>query len=260
MAVVVVVSEEERSRRGLTRQLQAHGFTAEEGSGGLEALRRVYALRPDAVVLEAGQTGMDTQELTRVLRAVSDDVAIIVLSGGSDGVEAVRMLDAGADDFVPRPYTPDEVVARVRASVRRAARSGRTHDEQLQIRTGEVIVDREARLVTKAGVEIPLTPTEYRLLEALALRLGKVVPHRVLLSTVWGDEFVDDTHYLRIYVGYLRRKLEDQPALPHYLINEWGTGYRLALLPPVEGRGVVDMRAEVAAQSEADEGLLRRSA
>ena len=92
----------------------------------------------------------------------------------------------------------------------------------------------------KAGdTEVPLTPTEYRLLEALALRIGKVVPHRVLLSTVWGDEFVDDTHYLRIYVGYLRRKLEDQPAVPHYLINEWGTGYRLAMLPveahPSEG-------------------------
>ncbi len=234
MPVVVVVSEDDRNRRALARQLQAHGFTAEEGAGGLDALRRVYALRPDAVVLDAGQTGMDTYELTRVLRAVSDDVAILVLANSAEDSDAVRMLDAGADDFVPQPYTPDEVVARVRASVRRAARSGRVHDEQLQIRTGLLTIDREARLVTKGAAEIPLTPTEYRLLEALALRIGKVVPHRVLLSTVWGDEFVDDTHYLRIYVGYLRRKLEDQPAVPHYLINEWGTGYRLAMLPPVE--------------------------
>lgn len=259
MPVVVVISDEERTRRALVRELQSHGFTAEEGSGGLEALRRVYALRPDAVVLESGATGMDTQELTRVLRAVSDDVALLVLSGATDNADAVRMLDAGADDFVPRPYTPDEVVARVRASVRRAARSGRAHDEQLQIRTGAIVVDREARLVTKAGVEVPLTPTEYRLLEALALRIGKVVPHRVLLSTVWGDEFVDDTHYLRIYVGYLRRKLEDAPALPHYLINEWGTGYRLALLPVVDATAPVELRASEP-RGEVGEGPLRRSA
>ena len=234
MPVVVVVDEDERSRRLLVRQLQTHDYIVEEAPTGLEALRRVYAIRPDAIILDAHLSGMETQELTRVLRAISDEVAILVLAHEGDGPEAVRMLDAGADDYVPYPFTASEVVARVRAAVRRASRNGTGHDEPLLIRTGEIVLDREARMVTKAGEPVPLTPTEYRLLEALALRIGKVVPHRVLLSTVWGDEFVDDTHYLRIYVGYLRRKLEEKPAVPRYLLNEWGTGYRMAQLPAVE--------------------------
>lgn len=234
MPVVVVVDEDERSRRLFARQLQAHDYVVEEAATGLEALRRVYAIRPDAIVLDAHLSGMETPELTRVLRAISDEVAILVLAQEGDGPEAVRMLDAGADDYVPFPYTATEVVARVRAAVRRASRNGPGHDEPLHIRTGELVLDREARMVTKGGEAIPLTPTEYRLLEALALRIGKVVPHRLLLSTVWGDEFVDDTHYLRIYVGYLRRKLEEKPAVPRYLLNEWGTGYRMAQLPVIE--------------------------
>jgi two-component system KDP operon response regulator KdpE len=238
MPVVILIDEDERARRLLARQMQSQDYVVEEVASGLDALRRVYALHPDAVILDSRIAGMDAQEFTRVLRAISDEVAILVLAHEGDGSEAVRMLDAGADDYIiSYPFTASEVVARVRAAVRRAARSGSGHEEPLQIRTGEIVVDREARLVTRRGESVPLTPTEYRLLEALALRIGKVVPHRVLLSAVWGDEFVDDTHYLRIYVGYLRRKLEDRPAVPRYLLNEWGTGYRLAQLPPVDANG-----------------------
>jgi two-component system KDP operon response regulator KdpE len=259
MPVVVIVDEDERSRRMLARQLQSHDYVVDEAKSGLEALRRVYALRPDAVVLDARLSGMETHDLTRVLRAISDEVAIIVLARQGDASDAVRMLDAGADDYVQFPSPASEVVARVRAAVRRVSRQGQGQDEPLTIRSGELMIDREARLVTKRGEPIALTPTEYRLLEALALRIGKVVPHRVLLSAVWGDEFVDDTHYLRIYVGYLRRKLEDAPSAPRYLLNEWGTGYRMALVPPVD-TPMVDLPAALEVLRDEGESPLRRLA
>jgi two-component system KDP operon response regulator KdpE len=241
MAVIVVVDADERHRRLLVRQLQAHEYVVEEANGSLDALRKVYALRPDAVILDAHLPGMDGQDLTRVLRAISDDVAIVVLAREGESGDAVRMLDVGADDYVVYPFTGSEIVARVRAAVRRAGRQNQSHEERLVIRSGNITLDREARLVSKAGEVVQLTPTEYRLLETLALRLGKVVPHRLLLSSVWGDEFVDDTHYLRIYVGYLRRKLEDDPSQPRYLLNEWGTGYRMAAIPPTDEDAVADL-------------------
>jgi len=234
MAVIVVVDADERHRRLLVRQLQAHEYVVEEASSSLDALRKVYALHPDAVILDAHLPGMDGQDLTRVLRAISEDVAILVLAREGDPSEAVRMLDVGADDYLVYPFSSSEIIARVRAAIRRAGRQSQAGEDRLVIRTGDITIDREARLVSKAGDPVQLTPTEYRLLETLALRVGKVVPHRLLLSSVWGDEFVDDTHYLRIYVGYLRRKLEDDPSQPRYLLNEWGTGYRMAAVPPVD--------------------------
>jgi two-component system, OmpR family, KDP operon response regulator KdpE len=123
------------------------------------------------------------------------------------------------------------VVARLRATIRRYNRELELQADDAVVRTGALVVDRQSQRVSKCGIAVPLTRTEYRLLDALAVRLAQVAPHRYLLSTVWGEEYVDDTHYLRVYVGYLRAKLEDDPARPRYLVNEWGTGYRLALLP-----------------------------
>ncbi|MSP21950.1 MAG: response regulator transcription factor [Dehalococcoidia bacterium] len=158
------------ARRILVRQLQTHDSIVEEAPTGLEALRRVYAIRPDAIVLDSHLSGMETVELTSVFRAISDEVAILVLANQGGGTEAVRMLNAGADDYAPYPFAATEVVALVRAAVRRASRNGASHDEPLQIRTGELLLDREARMVTRAGIQVPLTPTEYRLLEALGRR------------------------------------------------------------------------------------------
>jgi two-component system, OmpR family, KDP operon response regulator KdpE len=155
-----------------------------------------------------------------------------VISGSPDPDAIVRALDQGADDYITRPFSGTEFVVRIRAAVRRALRARKTPEQNLVVQTGDLVIDREARIVTKCGTVVHLTPTEFRLLEALSIRVGKVAPHRFLLSTVWGDEFINDTHYLRIYVGYLRQKLEDDPARPEYLLNEWGTGYRLAAFPP----------------------------
>jgi len=123
-----------------------------------------------------------------------------------------------------------EVVARVRATLRRTG-SRHQEEERAVIRTGAIEIDRTSRIVTKNGMPVQLSRTEYRLLDALALRIGQVAPHRLLLSNVWGGAFVDGSHYLRMYMGYLRQKLEDDPRHPRYLRNEWGLGYRLALLP-----------------------------
>lgn len=234
MEVVVVIHGDERQRTSLVRQLELADYVVESAGNGMEALGKVYALRPNAIVLDMDLSEMDGQELTRLLRAVSEDVAIIVLGKAGDPARAVRILDMGADDYVEKPFVANELVARMRAAIRRAARNQQPRETALVIQTGDLMLDRESRVARKNGIEVPLTPTEYRLLEALAVRAGKVVPHRLLLSAVWGDEFVDDTHYLRIYIGYLRRKVEDDPARPKYLVNEWGTGYRLAVLPVVE--------------------------
>jgi two-component system KDP operon response regulator KdpE len=121
------------------------------------------------------------------------------------------------------------------------------------VQTGDLVIDREAKLVSKAGEQVSLTRTEYRLLDALAARVGQMAPHRFLLSTVWGDAFVDDTHYLRVYVGYLRQKLEDDPKHPQYLINEWGMGYRLAALPTRAEEGAA-ASAPASADPERDTG------
>src|SRR5262249_47985462 len=143
-------------------------------------------------------------------------------------------LEAGADDVMPNRVAGEELLARIRATSRRATREVTPTPDQGLVRTGDLMIDRTKRLVTKAGRNVALSQTEYRLLDALASHVGRVAPHRFLLSTVWGDAFVDDTHYLRMYVGYLRAKLEDDPGQPTYLRNEWGTGYRLALLPVLD--------------------------
>ena len=220
-------------RSALAQQLRDADYAVAEASDGLEGLRLVFEQRPAAAVIDLDVPAMDGAEFTRIVRAVSD-MPIIVLGSGTKSERVVRVLDLGADDFVEKPFSVAELVARVRAAIRRAARSGDGDGENTVVQVGDLRIDREARVVTKAGKVVQLTPTEYRLLDALALRAGKVAPHRYLLSTVWGEEYVDDTHYLRIYVGYLRNKLEDDPSNPQYLINEWGTGYRLAAVPPRE--------------------------
>jgi two-component system KDP operon response regulator KdpE len=177
--------------------------------------------------LKAAQ--MDSLEIIRVLRAATD-IPLVVTGDGASGM-AVRALDMGADDYLQKPLDCVEAVARLRATIRRYHRQTELIQDNKVVRTGGLVIDRETQQVTKHGTAVPLTRTEYRLLDALAQRASQVAPHRYLLSTVWGEEYVDDTHYLRVYIGYLRVKLEDDPAHPQYLVNEWGTGYRLAVLP-----------------------------
>jgi two-component system KDP operon response regulator KdpE len=140
-------------------------------------------------------------------------------------------LDNGADDVVERSCPVPEILARMRATLRRYAMRRADGEPAREISTGALVIDRDAKRVTRRGVVVQLTRTEYRLIDALASRVGEVVKHEDLLRDVWGDEYVDDKHYLRIYVGYLRAKIEEDAAQPLYILNEWGIGYRLSSLP-----------------------------
>jgi two-component system KDP operon response regulator KdpE len=158
-------------------------------------------------------------------------VPIVVLSARSDEADKIAALDAGADDYLTKPFGVGELLARVRANLRRprtASADGKA-DESL-FSFGDVVVDRKARLVRRAGVEVHLTPTEYRLLLVLVANVGRVLTHRQLLREVWGPSHADQSHYLRIYMGHLRQKLESDPAQPQHLLTETAVGYRLVVL------------------------------
>jgi two-component system, OmpR family, KDP operon response regulator KdpE len=232
MAHIILMMPAGKIRAAIADALRASGLQVQEVSTGSEAIRRVFELRPDAVVISITTDEQDLEglQLVRVLRAASD-LPIVALTSARDPTLSVQILELGADDVVGEGAPVDELLARVNAAIRRHARFGYRLPGNAIVRTGDLVIDRGAQLVTKRGALMHLTRTEYQLLDALALRVGQVAPHRFLLAMVWGDAFVDDTHYLRIYIGYLRAKLEDDPSNPEYLINEWGLGYRLALLP-----------------------------
>jgi two-component system KDP operon response regulator KdpE len=249
MAHIVLMMPAGKVRTALADALRAPHLQVQEVSTGSEAIRRVFELRPDAIVISVATSDRDLEgrQLVRVLRAASD-LPIVALTSAHDPALSVQLLELGADDVVDEGAPTDELLARVSAAIRRHARFGYRLPGTTTVLTGDLVIDRGAQLVTKRGELIHLTRTEYRLLDALALRGGQVAPHRFLLAMVWGDAFVDDTHYLRIYIGYLRAKLEDVPSDPEYLVNEWGLGYRLALLPvrgaPTAERGAGESAAD----------------
>ena len=221
MTLVMLIDADDSSRAAAVHYLRSADYEVLETKDGIEGLRKVFDLRPAAVVLDLDVPRMDGIELTRVIRAASD--IPIIATGARKRPEAIiQVLDLGADDFIEKPFSAPELVARVRAAIRRAARESDSTGHERVIRVGDITIDREARLVTKAGATVKLTATEFRLLDALATHVGKVAPHRFLLSTVWGEEYVDDMHYLRIYVGYLRKKLGDD-----VIATVRGMGYRL---------------------------------
>ncbi len=238
MATIALVDGDEQSRLRLERFLRADGFEVLSAEDGLEGLRIAFDARPDAAVIDLGSGDVGGAELIRILRAACD-VPIVALLANHDSDAVVRALDAGADDVVPKATGSAELRARLRAAVRRYERRADTAfgGARQLIRTGAIEIDRDAQVVRHRGRPVQLPRTEYRLLEALGSRLGETAPHRYLLSTVWGDQYVNDTHYLRVYVGYLRAKFEDQPAQPQYILNDWGVGYRLARLPIVDSGG-----------------------
>ena len=230
MTTVLLVEAERRTRLPESPAVTAGPYQVVHAAGAFDGLRKVYEHRPDAVVVSLELEEMAGDEFTRIIRALTD-IPIVVVGPGGDPKSIVRVLDAGADDYIEQPVSEMELAGRLRAALRRVQRQRQAQGASTLIRTGELEVDLDEQMVRKGGEMVQLTPTEYRLLAALASRIGKVAPHRFLLSTVWGDEYMDDTHYLRIYVGYLRKKIEDDPADPQYLLSQWGTGYRLANLP-----------------------------
>lgn len=218
---VIVVDDEPQIRRALGTALTGHGYHVEVAHGGEDALTRLATRPPDIMVLDLVMPGVDGFEVLRQTRAWSQ-LPIIVLSARGQERDKVAALDLGADDYLTKPFGMAELLARLRAALRRA---GTPSDPGRAF--GTVTVDIGRHVVTKAGAEVHLTPTEFDLLRVLVNNPDKVLTHRHLLEQVWGGYAAENSRQLRVYVNYLRRKLEDDPAHPVFLVTEPGVGYRL---------------------------------
>jgi two-component system KDP operon response regulator KdpE len=227
MTRVLVVDDETQIRRALSTNLKARGYEIDLAATGEEALRKAGDRPPDVVILDIGLPGMDGVAVVRALRGWSS-APIIMLSVREAEADKVAALDAGADDYVTKPFGMDELLARLRAAVRRSAPA----DEQPVVVTPDFTVDLMARVVRRDGDEVHLTPIEWRLLEVLARNEGRLVGQRQLLQDVWGPAYGTETNYLRGYLAALRRKLEPNPPQPRYFITEPGAGYRFVASPP----------------------------
>ena len=223
--VAIVIEDEPQIRRFVRGALEAEGWQVHEAGTLREGLAAAGTRQPDLLVLDLGLPDGDGVSLIRDVRGWSG-VPIIVLSARTDEADKIAALDAGADDYLTKPFGTGELLARVRANLRRPRAAGGDEPEAL-VRFGEVEVDRGARLVRRAGAEVHLTPTEYRLLSVLVANAGRVLTQRQLLREVWGPTHGEQSHYLRIYMGHLRQKLEVDPAQPRHLITEIAVGYRL---------------------------------
>jgi two-component system KDP operon response regulator KdpE len=219
---ILVIDDEPQIRKLLQVSLGAHGYNVAEVATGQEGINQAAVFKPDLVILDLGLPDIDGQEVIRRIREWSE-VPIIILTARDQEKEKIGALDAGADDYVTKPFGVGELMARLRVSLRRAA-----HSEDEPVMTcGDLAVDLALRRVTVAGREVKLTPTEYDILKVLAQHAGKVLTHKQLLKAVWGSSYDEDTHYIRVYIGQLRRKIEENPTQPRYIITESGVGYRL---------------------------------
>lgn len=220
---VLVVDDEPQMRRALRTALAGHGYAVEVADGGETALQLAATWRPDAILLDLVMPPPDGFAVLKDLRGWSD-VPVVVLSARGQEPDKVTALDLGADDYVTKPFGMGELLARLRAVLRRARR-----EDAGALAAGPVTIDLARHVVTRHGEEIHLTPTEFALLRALAADAGKVLTHRQLLARAWGGYAAENTQQLRVYVNYLRRKLEDDPARPALIVTEPGVGYRLRL-------------------------------
>ena len=224
-ATILVVEDEPGIRRFLRSSLAAEGHRVVESNTGARAVIDARTQKPDLAVVDLGLPDMDGIEVIRAIRAWSP-MPLIVLSARSHEKAKIEALDAGADDYITKPFTVGELFARVRVALRHVVRL-RSPGKPLRI--GRSSIDFERRLATREGQPLHLTPIEFRLLACLAAHLGLVATHRQLLTEVWGPSHADDTHYLRIYMKQLRDKLEEDPAMPRHFVTETGVGYRLVV-------------------------------
>jgi two-component system KDP operon response regulator KdpE len=220
---VLLVEDEAQIRRFVRSALEGDGCRVAEAETMREGLIEAGTRKPDLVILDLGLPDGDGVQFVEDLRAWSA-IPVIILSARSTEHDKIEVLDAGADDYLTKPFSVGELLARVRSLLRRQARA--VEGESPVLRFGAVEVDLSRRVVLRQGAPVRLTPIEYRLLAALLANAGKVMTHRHLLRDVWGPAFVESNHYLRIYVSRLRQKLEDDPAQPHHFLTETGVGYR----------------------------------
>jgi two-component system KDP operon response regulator KdpE len=220
---ILVVDDEAAMRRFLRVSLSASGYQYLEAETGEQALAQAAAYNPDLILLDLGLPDVSGIEVTRRLREWSR-TPIIVISARGQEADKIEALDAGADDYVTKPFGVGELLARIRVALRHAAK---TEAGESRFAVGELEVDLARRRVTLGGQEVHLTPIEYRLLAVLVKHAGRVLTHRQLLREVWGPNSGDQTQYLRVYMGQLRHKLERTPGRPRYFLTEPGVGYRL---------------------------------
>jgi two-component system KDP operon response regulator KdpE len=230
--VAILIEDEPQIRRFVRLALEAEGWQVHEAETAKRGLVDAGTRKPDLLVVDLGLPDGDGLDVIRDVRSWSN-VPIVVLSARADEADKIAALDAGADDYLTKPFGVGELLARVRANLRRPrASAADSHtpgagEEDPVFRFGEVAVDRQARIVRRNGAEVHLTPIEYRLLLALIANAGRVMTQRQLLKEVWGPSHTEQGHYLRIYMGHLRQKLERDPAQPSHLLTETAVGYRL---------------------------------
>jgi two-component system KDP operon response regulator KdpE len=231
MTTIVVVDDEPAIRNALRSAMTAAGYSVAEAHDGPSAVDIVATTGPAAVVLDIGLPGFDGVEVVRRVRSFSD-VPIIMLSVLDRDTEKISALDAGADDYVTKPFSVDELLARVRAAMRRAEPVAGPVVSKLRI--GPTTIDLAARSVDVSGEPVRLTPTEWALLAAFVANPGRLLTHKHLINAVWGGEYGSEASSLRIYVSNLRRVIEEVPANPQYLLTEPGAGYRLVGVEPAD--------------------------
>ena len=223
--LILVIEDEAQIRRFVCATLQGHGYRVVEAVTGKEGLAHIATQQPALILLDLGLPDIDGLELTQQVREWSL-VPIIVLSARGQERDKIAALDAGADDYLTKPFGVGELLARMRVALRHAGRAGQEQSDPM-FAVGALRVDQARRQVFVADEEVHLTPIEYKMLAILIQYAGKVVTHNQLLKAVWGPAYATETPYLRVYMGQLRHKLEADPARPRYLITEPGVGYRL---------------------------------
>ncbi len=223
---ILIIDDEVQIRRFLRISLEANGYRVHEIATGQEGIIKTAQLRPDLVILDMGLPDMDGLEVLKRLREWTQ-TPVIILSVRDSDRDKVAALDAGADDYLTKPFSMDELLARIRT----ARRHAQPQPQEATFTSGHLHVDLARRLVSVNGEAIKLTPTEYALLRLLIQHAGKVLTHQQILRAVWGPEYVQETHYLRVYFAQLRQKIEMNPALPEIILTEPGVGYRLVNPP-----------------------------
>ena len=225
-ARVLFIDDEAQVARAVRAGLALAGFVVEWVATGKEGIERIAQWHPDVVLLDLTLPDIDGLEVCRQVREWSQ-VPIIVLSVRTADADKVTALELGADDYITKPFSMSELIARIRVALRHVAERAGGSGRAARFQTGGLTIDFERRLVTIDGAEVHLTPTEYEVLKYLATNAGKVITHRTLLRAVWGPHYEDETQYLRNFIGQLRHKIEPDPARPRYLVTDPGVGYRL---------------------------------
>jgi two-component system, OmpR family, KDP operon response regulator KdpE len=223
VALILLAEDDEGIRVPLVRALEREGYVVEAFANGRDAIASGVAGEHDLLLLDIGLPGADGLEVCQRVREERPSVPIVFLTVHDGEMDAVGGLDAGADDYITKPFGTDELLARLRAVLRRSAEAGGSPRLEL----GELTIDLADRRVTRGDEDVHLTPIEFDLVRVLAQHHGRLVTHRQLLQEVWGPEYGEETHYLRVHVAHIRAKLEPDPSRPQYLITEPGVGYRL---------------------------------